>query len=427
MKATFTIALFLKYERKFSFSCYTIINENREAEMMKTAILNKGKEAKYFNQYPLIDEQDLFKSDRLKEGDLFHLKSSTDIYIATCYVGRQHKGLGWVLSYDEKEAIDQSFFEEKFKEAYEIRKYYEEREGTNAFRLFNGEGDGIGGLTIDNYNGHLLIQWYSEGIYQFRTAVIEAMKTVFSYTSIYEKTRFKNDAIQSGWVTGEEPQFPIIVEENFTFYNVHLNDGPMTGIFLDQKEVRKKLRDYYSEGRQVLNLFSYTGAFSVIAATQGAITTSVDLANRSRQLTEENFGINGINPDSQHIYVMDTFNFYKYALRHGLSYDTIVIDPPSFARNKKKTFSVLKDYNQLIEQALQILNPNGTLILSTNHSMYTLNAFKNTIKKTLTSAGVHYEIDEVMGLPKDFKTNKHYKPSKYLKVVFVTIKHERDK
>lgn len=110
MKATFAIALFLKYERKFSFSCYTIINENREAEMMKTAILNKGKEAKYFNQYPLIDEQDLFKSDRLKEGDLFHLKSSTDIYIATCYVGRQHKGLGWVLSYDEKRSYRSVIF-----------------------------------------------------------------------------------------------------------------------------------------------------------------------------------------------------------------------------------------------------------------------------------------------------------------------------
>ena len=393
---------------------------------MKIALLNKGKDAKYFNQYPLIDEQDIFKSDCLKEGDLFVLKSSTGIYIATCYVGRQHKGLGWVLTYDEQEMIDQSFFEGKFKEAYEIRKYYEQHEGTNAYRLFNGEGDGIGGLTIDYYDGHLLIQWYSEGIYQFRTPIIAAMKSVFSMKSIYEKTRFKNDAIQSGWVYGEQPQFPIVVEENFTFYNVHLNDGPMTGIFLDQKEVRKKLRDYYSEGRQVLNLFSYTGAFSVIAATNGATTTSVDLANRSRELTEENFGINSIDPDSQYIYVMDTFNFYKYALRHGLSYDTIVIDPPSFARSKRKTFSVMKDYNQLIEQALQVLKPGGTLILSTNHSMYTLNAFKNTIKLTLSAAGVDYQIDEVMGLPKDFKTNRHYKPSKYLKVVFVTIKHDID-
>ncbi|MGH2165455.1 class I SAM-dependent methyltransferase, partial [Enterococcus faecalis] len=84
-----------------------------------------------------------------------------------------------------------------------------------------------------------------------------------------------------------------VIEENFTFYNVDLNDGLMTGIFLDQKEVRKKLRDYFAENRSVLNLFSYTGAFSVVASKNAKVTTSVDLANRSRTLTEENFGLNG--------------------------------------------------------------------------------------------------------------------------------------
>ena len=197
----------------------------------------------------------------------------------------------------------------------------------------------------------------------------------------------------------------------------------MTGIFLDQKEVRKKLRDQFSERRYVLNLFSYTGAFSVIAAENANSTTSVDLANRSRGLTEENFGLNGINPKSQYIYVMDTFDFYNYAGRHGHQYDTIVIDPPSFARNKKKTFSVQKDYNLLIEGALNILSPGGTLLLCTNSSAFSLKAFKNVIKKTLAQNNIEYEINEVMGLPKDFKTHPHYKPSKYLKAVFVTIKN----
>lgn len=390
---------------------------------MKIAILNKGKEEKYVNQYPLIVETDIYKSDRLNEGDLFQLKSAKGEFIATCYVGRQHKGLGWVLSYDSEEKINTAFFKSLFQQAYEVRTYYYHIEGTNAFRIFNGEGDGVGGLTIDHYDGHLLVQWYSEGIYQFRAHILEAIQAVFPFKSIFEKMRFKNEIIKSGWVLGEKPQFPIVIEENYTFYNVHLDDGPMTGIFLDQKEVRKKLRDYYSHGKRVLNLFSYTGAFSIIAASNGAKTTSVDLANRSRQLTEENFGVNGIDPNTHAIYVMDTFDYFKYAERHGYTYDTIVIDPPSFARNKKKTFSVTKDYGLLIQNALNLLNPGGTLILSTNHSMYTLNAFKNTIKTTLNQANVSYHFDEVMGLPKDFKTHPHYKPSKYLKVVFVTIQH----
>ncbi|QLK85716.1 class I SAM-dependent rRNA methyltransferase [Staphylococcus sp. 17KM0847] len=390
---------------------------------MKTVILNKGKESKYMNGYPLIEEEDIYQHDTLQEGDLFHLRTSHDIYIATCYVGRQHKGLGWVLTYDESQMIHQSFFEDLFLAALEERRYYYHVDGTTAFRLFNGEGDGVGGLTIDNYNGHLLIQWYSEGIYTFRKQIIEAIKKVFNYTSIYEKTRFKHTRIASGFVTGEAPQFPIVVEENFTFYNVHLDDGPMTGIFLDQKEVRKKIRDYYSEGRQLLNLFSYTGAFSVISAHQAEQTTSVDLANRARHLTEENFGLNGIDPKSQKIFIMDTFDYYKYAERHGLMFDTIVIDPPSFARNKKKTFSVIKDYDKLIKGALPLLNKKGTLVLSTNHSMYSLKAFKNMVKQTMSQLGVEYHIDEVMGLPKDFKTHPHYKPSKYLKVIFITLMH----
>lgn len=124
----------------------------------------------------------------------------------------------------------------------------------------------------------------------------------------FEKMRFKGTSYTGGFVEGNAPEFPIVVEENFTFYNVDLNDGLMTGIFLDQKKL-EKLRDQFSERRHVLNLFSYTGAFSVIAAENANSTTSVDLANRSRGLTEENFGLNGINPKSQYIYVMDTFDF----------------------------------------------------------------------------------------------------------------------
>lgn len=391
--------------------------------MMKIATLNKGKETKYLNHYPLIDEDDIYAHDHLKEGDLVKIVTAQQQYIATGYVGRQHKGLGWVLSYDENEFIDTNFFIKLFEKALEEREYYFNIEGTNAFRLFNAEGDGVGGLTIDNYDGHLLIQWYSKGIYKFRYNVIEAVKAVFGFTSIYEKMRFKDTEYTGGFVEGEAPDFPIIIEENFTFYNVDLEDGLMTGIFLDQKEVRKKLRDQFSEDRDVLNLFSYTGAFSVIAAQNARSTTSVDLANRSRGLTEENFGLNGIDPKSEYIYVMDTFDFYNYAARHGHQYETIVIDPPSFARNKKKTFSVQKDYNALIEGALNILAPEGSLLLCTNSSAFPLKSFKNVIKKTLADAGVEFEISEVMGLPKDFKTHPHYKPSKYLKAVFINIKH----
>ena len=120
-----------------------------------------------------------------------------------------------------------------------------------------------------------------------------------------------------------------------------------------------------------------------MVAQNAKSTTSVDLANRSRSLTEENFGLNGIDPKSQYIYVMDTFDFTIIA-RHGKVFDTIVIDPPSFARNKKKTFSVQKNYDDLINGALSILAPNGSLLLCTNSSTFSLKAFKMLLKQHLT-------------------------------------------
>lgn len=388
---------------------------------MKQLMLKKGKEDKYLRGYPLVEKDDVFDMPKMDEGELIALVDAGKRFIATAYYGEQNKGIGWVLSLDSTEKIDHNFFVKLFEEAKNDRAYYENVDGINAYRLFNAEGDGIGGLTIDHYDGHLLVQWYSVGIYRLKDRILPAIKEVFEYKSIFEKRRFKGMETASDFVAGEAPEFPYVIEENHMFYNINLDDGPMTGIFLDQKDVRKKLRGHYSQDKDILNLFSYTGAFSVAASENARSTTSVDLANRARPLTEANFGLNTMDLNQNHIFIMDVFDYFKYALRHGLSYDVVVIDPPSFARNKKKTFSVQKNYPELIEGALEVLNENGNLVLSTNSSAFPQKAFKKMINQTLDQLGVDYTISDVMGLPKDFKSHPHYKPSKYLKVVFVQI------
>lgn len=388
---------------------------------MKQIMLKRGKEEKYLRGYPLIEKEDAFEMPNMDEGELIALVDEGKNFIATAYYGEQNKGIGWVLSLDSTEKIEHKFFVNLFENAKEERTYYENVNGINAYRLFNAEGDGIGGLTIDNYDGHLLIQWYSVGIYRLKDRILPAIKETFEYKSIFEKKRFKGMETTSDFVAGEAPEFPYVIEENNLFYNINLDDGPMTGIFLDQKDVRKKLRDQYSEDKDILNLFSYTGAFSVATSMNARSTTSVDLANRARTLTEDNFGLNEMDLENNHIFIMDVFDYFKYAYRHGLTYDVVVIDPPSFARNKKKTFSVQKNYHELIEGAVDILNENGHLVLSTNSSAFPQKAFKKMINHTLDSMNLDYTITDVMGLPKDFKSNPHYKPSKYLKVVFVQI------
>ena len=378
------------------------------------------------NGYPLIlkDAVDLPEVP-IEEGTVIQLLDAQGGYIATGYYGEQNKGIGWVLSRKQKEVIDVRFFTKKIREAAEKRADFFASDDTTAFRVFNGEGDGIGGLTIDFFNGFYMVSWYSEGIYAFRDTVYEALNKALNTRGVYEKLRFNTNGQyveQDDYVSGEKGEFPLIVMENGMNFAVDLNDGAMTGIFLDQRNVRKALRDHYAMDKTVLNTFSYTGAFSVAAALGGAAgTTSVDLAKRSLAKTIEQFAVNGIDYESQDIKVMNVFDYFSYAARHQLKFDVVVLDPPSFARTKKMTFSTAKDYPKLLKDALAITADHGLIIASTNNASFDMKKFKTFIEKGFTDAGKKYKIVEQYQLPEDFRTPHNFPEFNYLKVVIIQV------
>ena len=289
--------------------------------------------------------------------------------------------------------------------------------------MFNGEGDGIGGLTIDYFAGYYLLTWYSKGIYHFRERIIHALKELVEFKGIYQKKRFdeKGQYIEEDdFVAGERGQFPLIVKENGVNFAVYLNESAMVGVFLDQRDVRRTIRDKYAKGKTVLNTFSYTGAFSVFAALGGATkTTSVDLANRSRSKTIEQFTVNGIDPETQAIMVEDVFKYFKYAVKKQVKFDMVILDPPSFARSKKFVFSAEKDYKNLLKEAIAITANNGTIVASTNCSAFGMEKFKSFIDTAFKESGSRYKLLEQFSLPQDFKTSKNFPEGNYLKVVFI--------
>ena len=341
-------------------------------------------------------------------------------FLGTAYLSQQNKGLGWFVSKD-KVAFNQAFFEALFRQAKEKRSVYYQDELTTAFRLFNQEGDGFGGLTVDLYGDYAVFSWYNSYVYQIRKVISEAFRQVFpEVLGTYEKIRFKGLDYESAHVYGQEAPDFFTVLENGVLYQVFMNDGLMTGIFLDQHEVRGSLVDGLAMGKSLLNMFSYTAAFSVAAAMGGASqTTSVDLAKRSRELSQAHFQANGISTDDHRFIVMDVFEYFKYAKRKGLTYDVIVLDPPSFARNKKQTFSVAKDYHKLISQSLEILNQGGIIIASTNAANVSRQKFTGQIDKGF--AGRSYQILNKYGLPADFAYNKKDESSNYLKVISMKV------
>ncbi|MFF2754123.1 class I SAM-dependent rRNA methyltransferase [Psychrobacillus sp. NPDC058041] len=375
---------------------------------------------------PILLKDGFHEADSLEEGSILKLQNPTGKFIGKGYVGMQNKGIGWLLSKNETEKIDTSFFQKKIASAIKHRADYYSSSDTTAFRVFNGEGDGIGGLTIDYFDGFYLLSWYSEGIYSFKKMIIEAIEASVSYKGIYEKKRFdtKGQYVEDDdFVKGERGEFPLIVKENGLNFAIYLNDGAMVGVFLDQRDVRKKIRDAYSKGKTVLNTFSYTGAFSVFAAAGGATkTTSVDLAKRSLSKTTEQFEVNGIDVEKQDIIVMDVFDYFKYAKRKELAFDVVILDPPSFARSKKYTFSSAKDYTKLLKDAIAITEKNGVIVASTNNATFGMKKFKTFVEKAFKESNRKYTIEEEFSLPSDFRTSPLFKEGNYLKVLFIQAK-----
>ena len=380
--------------------------------------VSKRVEKKLAKGLVLLEASDLADVN-LKDQEV-EVHSQEGNFLGTAYLSQQNKGLGWFVSID-KVTFNQAFFETLFRQAKEKRSAYYQDDLTTAFRLFNQEGDGFGGLTVDLYGDYAVFSWYNSYVYQIRKVISEAFRQVFpEVLGAYEKIRFKGLDYESAHVYGQEaPEF-FTVLENGVLYQVFMNDGLMTGIFLDQHEVRGSLVDGLAMGKSLLNMFSYTAAFSVAVAMGGASqTTSVDLAKRSRELSQAHFQANGISTDDHRFIVMDVFEYFKYAKRKGLTYDVIVLDPPSFARNKKQTFSVAKDYHKLISQSLEILNPGGIIIASTNAANVSRQKFTEQIDKGF--AGRSYQILNKYGLPADFAYNKKDESSNYLKVISMKV------
>ena len=380
--------------------------------------VSKRVEKKLAKGLVLLEASDL-ENVNLKDQEV-EVHSQDGTFLGTAYLSQQNKGLGWFVSTD-KVTFNQAFFETLFRKAKEKRSAYYQDDLTTAFRLFNQEGDGFGGLTVDLYGDYAVFSWYNSYVYQIRKVISEAFSQVFpEVLGAYEKIRFKGLDYESAHVYGQEAPDFFTVLENGVLYQVFMNDGLMTGIFLDQHEVRGSLVDGLAMGKSLLNMFSYTAAFSVAAAMGGASqTTSVDLAKRSRELSQAHFQANGISTDDHRFIVMDVFEYFKYAKRKGLTYDVIVLDPPSFARNKKQTFSVAKDYHKLISQSLEILNPGGIIIASTNAANVSRQKFTEQIDKGF--AGRSYQILNKYGLPADFAYNKKDESSNYLKVISMKV------
>lgn len=235
--------------------------------------------------------------------------------------------------------------------------------GTNALRIFDGEGDGLPNVYIDTYADRWLISTRTNTLPSGLSDYLQS-----TGKTCYWKHLDQHEKESPTHIAGEEQNEPFIACESNVNYRIHFQSGYSQGIFLDQRSNRKRVRAQSNKNKTILNTFAYTGAFSICAALGGATTTTLDLSQVYLDWARENFHLNEIEPNKHYFCKGDTFHWLRRFARQGRTFDGIILDPPTFSRDDKgKVFRVEKDYHYLVTLAKACLAPNGWILCCTNY------------------------------------------------------------
>jgi 23S rRNA (cytosine1962-C5)-methyltransferase len=268
---------------------------------------------------------------------------------------------------------------------------------TNAVRLFDDSGDGLPGLTIDDFAGRWMVQTQDQ-----REPTLDPN---LGYASLYWKPMLKAGRTEVKHLGGALIQEPFWVMESGLQFEIDFRAGYSPGLFLDQRINRNKLRSLVRD-MTLLNTFSYTCAFGVAAAIGGASTVNLDLSRHYLDWGKRNYEINRISPDHHDFIFGDVFDWLGRFQRRGRKFDIIVLDPPTFSRDRKsKVFRIQEDYGELASLACKCLNKNGRLFCSTNFRGMTFNEFLRILRTAIdrpfkAAAG---------SMPPDFTGDKYLK------------------
>jgi 23S rRNA (cytosine1962-C5)-methyltransferase len=356
-------------------------------------------------------------------GDLVELIDDKGRFLATALLDPAERVVARVLD-RKRMALDRSWITKRLRAANELRRTHADLGDTNAYRLVNGEGDGLPGLTVDCYGDYLVIQLYCSGWQSHMRTLTQALQELLQPMGIYEKIRPRktreleaiSDTKKYGrLIAGSPAPQPLQVRENGLNFLVNLEQGLNTGLFPDQRRNRRDLMDR-ARGKRLLNLFSYTAAFSVAAAAAGASqVTSVDASPTYTEWGKANFGVNRLNPKRHEFVVGDCLDVLHELACRGSGYDIIVMDPPSFSTTSGSRFTTRGGTSDLVAAALPLLPPGGLLITSSNHQKVDVAEYLKELRRGALAAGSGLQVISLAGQPEDFPYPVTFPEGRYLK------------
>lgn len=386
--------------------------------MYKNIYLKHRKEESLKRFHPWVFSGAIHHMDEgIAEGDTVRVITADGNCIA---VG--HYQLGTitvrVLSFDDI-AIDDSFWQQRMQSALAMRESIgvANNPDNNTYRLIHGEGDNLPGLIIDCYGTTAVMQAHSVGMHVCREQICKALVEVMGdrIKNVYYKSEttlpFKAELGQeNGFIYGHTDNNTAV--ENSLSFHVDWLKGQKTGFFVDQRENRSLL-EHYAKGKSVLNMFCYTGGFSVYAMRGGAnIVHSVDSSAKAIELTNHNVAMNFSNDNRHEAFCEDAF---KYLDDNDKKYDLIVLDPPAFAKHRMALHNALKGYIRLNIKGLQRIKPGGILFTFSCSQAVSKENFRNAVFTAAAQAGRNVRILHQLHQPADHPVNIYHPEGEYLK------------
>ncbi len=323
------------------------------------------------------------------------------------------------------EPIDETFWQKRLAEAFRLRRALQltGREDNDIYRLVHGEGDRLPGLVIDVYGRTAVMQAHSVGMHLCREAIAQALVKASEglIDNVYYKSEttlpYKADLHQeNGFLIGNDEGN--IATENGLKFHIDWLRGQKTGFFVDQRENRALL-EHYAKGRNVLNMFCYTGGFSVYAMRGGAnLVHSVDASAKAIELTRANAELNFPGDTRHEAYAEDAFKFLEQA---GSNYDLIVLDPPAFAKHKDALRNALKGYTRLNAIAFRKIRPGGILFTFSCSQAVNKDQFRLAVFTAAAQSGRHVRILHQLHQPADHPINIYHPEGEYLKGLVLEV------
>jgi 23S rRNA (cytosine1962-C5)-methyltransferase len=386
-------------------------------------VLKSGKEQSIRRFHPWVFSGAIKKMyGNPVEGDVVDVYDNKDSFLAVGHYAPSSIAVR-VLSF-EQVTPDISFFREKIRRAIDYRKSTGiiGNPTVNVYRMIHGEGDGLPGLIIDYYNGVAVIQMHSVGFYRIRKEIVAILIELMEnqIVAVYDKSEgtiphMSETTGVNEFLYGKSD--PIIVTENGYKFKIDWTTGQKTGFFIDQRENRKLL-EKYTERRTVLNMFGYTGGFSVYAMKNASVVHTVDSSLPAIELANENIKLNYGEDKRHESFQVDAFDYLNHIKNQ---YDLIILDPPAFAKHNNVLPNALQGYKRLNIKAIEQIKPGGIIFTFSCSQVVTKENFRKSVFAAAANTGRSVRILHQLSQPPDHPVNIYHPESEYLKGLVIYV------